>query len=122
LDFKPGMTVEVEYDNVSYVGEVLSAAAGSSAGSSEKVLKVDVKDLPQGVKRGKSATIKLVLERSEDTLIIPKLAIRKYTGRTYVQILEDGIKKERDVVTGVESAIEIEITEGLKEGDLVIMG
>ena len=122
--FTSGMLVEVEYDGMDYVGEVVSTPADAPADSLDSVqstVRINVADLPADTKRGETATIKRVLERAEDVIVIPKQAIRNYSGRKYVQILEDGVKKERDVKTGIETTTRAEITEGLEVGDEVIL-
>ena len=58
---------------------------------------------------------------AENVLIIPKRALKTYVDRTYVKVLVDGEKKEKDVVAGLESDTLVEIKEGLDEGDLVIV-
>jgi membrane fusion protein, macrolide-specific efflux system len=119
--FKSGQTVEVEYDSIVYEGQVLSAASDPASGSTDKVLKVDVKGLPDTVRRGDTAHIKLIIDEVKNVLVIPLRAVKIYSGRKYVQILEDGVKKERDVETGLETSTKVEIVEGLEEGESVIM-
>jgi hypothetical protein len=41
-------------------------------------------------------------------------------GRKYVNVLVDGLRVERDVVTGIENNTEIEILSGLDVGDQLI--
>jgi RND family efflux transporter MFP subunit len=119
--FKAGMEVNVNYKNADYVGKVISVTADSSSGGTQKVLVVEAQGLPDTVERNDSASVKLILDSASDTIIIKKSALKNYNGRDYVQILEDGVKKERDVVTGITTTTEVEIVEGLDEGDLVIM-
>ena len=40
---------------------------------------------------------------------------------SYVQVLEDGIKKERVIETGIKNAAYIEVINGLSEGEEVII-
>jgi multidrug efflux pump subunit AcrA (membrane-fusion protein) len=39
----------------------------------------------------------------------------------YVYVLEDGIRSERNIDIGIENATEVEITEGLEEGELIVL-
>lgn len=41
-------------------------------------------------------------------------------GRVYVRKVEGDLTTEVNVVTGIESTTEVEILEGLEEGDLVV--
>ena len=70
---------------------------------------------------GRLADIVLIRGRSENAVIIPRNLIRTLDGRTFVQVFEDGIKREADVVTGISNATEIEIISGLEEGDKVVV-
>ncbi|MNI96739.1 hypothetical protein D3C73_1552570 [compost metagenome] len=54
-------------------------------------------------------------------LIIPKVGLRSYMGRDYVQVLEGESRKEIDVEKGIVSSTEVEIRKGLKEGQKVIL-
>ena len=42
------------------------------------------------------------------------------SGRRYVNVLEDGVRVEKDVEIGLQTDTEAEIINGLEEGDLVI--
>ncbi|MDR0196808.1 MAG: hypothetical protein LBI36_01115 [Oscillospiraceae bacterium] len=70
---------------------------------------------------GRLADIILVRNKNEDAVIIPKNLVKNLDGRTYVQIFEDGEKKDVDVVTGISNATEIEIVSGLKAGQQVVV-
>ena len=44
-----------------------------------------------------------------------------YSGESYVQVLENGIKKERMIETGIKNVTYIEVVSGLSEGEEVII-
>lgn len=66
-----------------------------------------------------SATINIGTKKN--VLTIPLNAIVFREGKTYVFLYEDGRAKEKEVIIGDMTMDEIEIKEGLKEGDLVII-
>lgn len=41
-------------------------------------------------------------------------------GRTYVNVLKNGIRQERDVEIGIGTPTEVEIRQGLAVGELII--
>ena len=43
------------------------------------------------------------------------------SGRRYVNVLEDGVRVEKDVEIGLMTDTEAEIIKGIDEGDLVIV-
>lgn len=64
----------------------------------------------------------IYVENAKDVLIIPATAIKTDGQDKYVEILSsDNAVERRTVKTGVSDGLNIEIKEGLKEGDLVII-
>ena len=51
----------------------------------------------------------------------PKNLVKTDGDRTYVQVFENGEKQDRDVVTGISNATEIEIVSGVEAGEAVII-
>ena len=70
---------------------------------------------------GDYASLSVTLAKKEDVIVLPRRVVRSYLGRRYVQILEDGLVKERDVQTGLETPTEVEIVRGLEPGQQVII-
>ncbi len=79
----------------------------------------------QDVMLGMSADVQIVSERAQDALQIPVEAIQTINGEKFV-VFEGDINKDLDytpathkVVTGITDGVNIEVKEGLKEGDRV---
>ncbi|MNP32334.1 hypothetical protein D3C76_1255080 [compost metagenome] len=53
--------------------------------------------------------------------MIPRGALRSYGGRNYVQILDGQSRKEVDVEQGIVTQTDVEIRQGLKEGQKIII-
>ena len=62
----------------------------------------------------------VILAMRENALIIPKAGLREFRDRTYVRILDGEVRREVDVEVGIRTDTEVEILEGLSEGDQVI--
>lgn len=77
--------------------------------------------LPDGAEMGTQVRIQITLSESANALLIPKRALRTALGQTYVQVLTNGVRKEYDVETGIETASQVEILSGLTEGMQVIL-
>lgn len=77
-------------------------------------------ELPEGIELGTELYLFYLIERSENTITIPKHAIKHVGNRSFVYVLEDGYRRERDVLVGIISEYDAEILEGLDENDLVI--
>jgi macrolide-specific efflux system membrane fusion protein len=71
---------------------------------------------------GEIAIVSALIERSDDTIVLPKTLVHSYAGRHYVNILNSkGLREERYVSLGIATSSQVEITEGLQEGELVVI-
>lgn len=86
----------------------------------EDFLIVDAKDLPKGLNRGGPLSIKIIIKRTENAVVIPPSALRTIGSRTYVQVVEAEGKREVDVEVGQQTSVSIEILQGLKPGQKVV--
>ncbi len=77
--------------------------------------------LPEGELLGKTASVELIREKKEDVIVVPRNVVSMYSGESYVQVLENGIKKERIIETGIKNVTSIEVVSGLAEGEEVII-
>ncbi len=66
---------------------------------------------------GDYAWLEIVHERRENVLVIPLQSLYRESGQHFVYVVEDGRRIRREVVVGLETAIECEIVEGLTEGE-----
>lgn len=73
-----------------------------------------------GLKKGMTGRGAVVLQVRQDVLVLPNAAIRSFSGRTYVLVLEGNSRREVDVALGVVGETESEIVKGLREGQQVI--
>jgi membrane fusion protein, macrolide-specific efflux system len=122
--FELGMMVDVDINGKKFQGKVVmnpSNVPESADRSRSMLVRIEVVNLPAEVAIGDSANIRLTLQKKQNVLVLPKNAIRTFNGRKYVPILEDGLKKERDVELGIENETQVEIIKGLKEGEKVIV-
>jgi HlyD family secretion protein len=78
-----------------------------------------------GVMIGMSADVKIIAQRAENVLIIPAEAIQIVGGEKYVALESDisedqaSVAATHRVTTGITDGVNIEIREGLAEGDRV---
>jgi multidrug efflux pump subunit AcrA (membrane-fusion protein) len=64
---------------------------------------------------------KVMVESPREVLLVPAGAVFQKDSKQYVEVLEDGDAVEREISTGIEVDGSIEVKEGLKEGELVIL-
>ena len=95
----------------------------SELGVEENRQRVEI-DLPQSNQElsfGLKVETRVMIEEPKKALFIPEDAVYEKDLKKYVEVLEDKKPVEREVVTGIESNDNIEIKEGLKEGEKVIL-
>jgi HlyD family secretion protein len=69
---------------------------------------------------GMSATADIMIDKSENTLLVPERAIGvDEDGSAVVWVSVDGQLEERAVVVGISDGLQTEILEGLAEGEMV---
>lgn len=122
--FSTGMQVEVNINGQNLTGTVVQTPNDqperlADSLASDKAL-IEVEGMPEGVALGSSVIVRGVTDSRQDTLILPASAVKNFMGRTYVQVMRDGVKTDVDVKTGLTTTTQVEILEGLQEGDEVI--
>ena len=100
--------------------EYIAPKATESGGTNLFEIKASV-SVPDSVtiRSGYSANAEIVLQQVQDVLTLPESAIQYDGDQTYVFVLTEGEYVRRDVVTGLSDGVNIEIKEGLKEGETV---
>ena len=120
----PGTKVDVLIARTVYPATVIASGINAPPGSgnlTEKSVLIQTDEpLPDTTILGSNAFFEYEIERSENTIVIPKRLLNVIGGRKYINVLADGIRVERDVLTGVESSTEVEILSGLEAGELLI--
>ena len=70
---------------------------------------------------GAFAEVRLVLERIDDALLVPSIALIPGLEATTVYVVEDGAAQPRQVQVGRRTAEQVQILDGLAAGDEVIV-
>ena len=63
----------------------------------------------------------IVTKKKDNVLLLPARALRSFLGRNYVQILDGERISELDVEIGIKTITEVEIMNGLEEGQQIIL-
>lgn len=74
------------------------------------------------LREGLTVTVSIIVEERNDVLLVPNAAITSRQGQSYAQVmLPDGTIEERLIQTGISNWQYTEITEGLDEGEQVVV-
>lgn len=76
----------------------------------------------QNLSVGALGTIELVIDEHKQVLTLPKNAVHTADGKSYVYVVgENNIWEVKWITIGLEGKQKVEITDGLSEGDMVIL-
>ncbi len=111
-----------------FVGEVSALPALSSIASAQPgfqdALQIALPDNHPPLKIGDYVEVTVRLAIHADTLVLPDAAVRRFAGRTFVIVQDSSDPAARqqrvDIQTGLEADGQVEVLEGLQEGDVVI--
>jgi len=73
-----------------------------------------------GATIGSSYNIEMIQAQKDDVVVLPKTYIDTYDGKSYVKVLVDGVKQDRQIETGLSNTLQVEVVSGLESGEQVI--
>lgn len=117
------VTVDAYPDNV-FNGKVERIYPVGETQDNITVFKVKIEALAESrelLKPKMTANVDMILEKRDDTLIVPDEVIKREEDGEYVFVIDGGKPVRRKVVTGITNGFETEIRQGLKEGDEVLL-
>ncbi|MBC8080625.1 MAG: HlyD family efflux transporter periplasmic adaptor subunit, partial [Gorillibacterium sp.] len=87
-----------------------------------KTLYLKLTNPPKDVEIGTMADVRIITQKRDNVIKIPRSGLRNYLGRNFVRILEEGSRlRELDVETGITGSTEVEISKGLEEGQVIVL-
>ena len=109
-----GERYEIEYVPMS-MDEYLSLALSGE----EMFSRFTFVDENADVTVGDYAAVCIETGRVENALVIPRNSLYAEMGVRYVYVVEDGMRVRREVATGMTNDWQVQVTEGLEEGEWV---
>ena len=111
---------DVVYNGV--ISEVSDAAYDSSSGEVYYTITVTVQGDVSGLYEGMTGDVTCVTKETKEVTYVSNRAIFRDGTRSYVKVRdENGSIVEKDVTTGFSDGVNVEITEGLSQGDTVLI-
>ncbi|MBO3748911.1 HlyD family efflux transporter periplasmic adaptor subunit [Streptosporangiaceae bacterium NEAU-GS5] len=122
---KVGQTATITFDalpGVSANGKVTLIDPNPTTSNNvvEYAATIALSGVPSTVRLGQTATVTVVVGKSEDALLVPSTAVSSAGGRTTVRVLAGSQQVARTVSVGVQGDAMTEITSGLQEGEQVV--
>lgn len=114
-------TVRVDaVPNHSFTGHVLRISPVVNPETGTFKVTVTVRDRSNQLKPGMFGRVRIVYDTRANALMIPKAAVLREDGVSSVYVLRDRLVFRRSIATGYENGSNIEVTDGLADGDSVI--
>ena len=102
-------------------GEITDVSPMIESNSRTFKLNVVIDNPEQILRPGMFVEINVILAEHTDTIVIPKEIITVRRGQKRVYVVEKGTAVERVVTTGLENVTQVEILEGLKENERIVV-
>lgn len=120
----PQAQVQVEIPSAAiepYTGVVTEVSPTIDPQTKVYPIKILINNLDGKIKSGMTANVLFTMERKEKIIAIPVDATFEELGEHYVYLVKDGKAVKTQVQTGITDGKQVEIIEGLKEGDSLII-
>jgi membrane fusion protein (multidrug efflux system) len=121
---KPGQTATVSADALggrTFPAVVKLVAPTVDAATATFKVTLEVNDPKGDLKPGMFSRVAIVFERRADALTIPRIALLDTDGASNVFVVAGGKAEQRAIKTGLSNAGKVEVTEGLKGGEQVVI-
>lgn len=122
-----GQKVEISLDafeNRKITGEVVEvdyASSTTESGGKVYLVKVAINE-KENLKLDMSGDAEIIIASHQDVLVIPRSAVQEKNGKKTVKVFEDNKVREQAVKAGLTSSTYVEITDGLSEGQKIVIG
>lgn len=118
-----GQTSVIQVDAVkgeTFTGQVLRISPVVDPETGTFKVTIAIKDESRQLKPGMFGRVRIVYDTRDNALMIPKEAVMNEDGVSSVYVLNDQLVFRRNIQTGYVNGANIEVIEGLKDGDSVV--
>ena len=122
-DLAVGQKAVVTITGKEYEGELTHIdhmATTNASGTAVVMAEVTILNPDENIYLGIDGKIRITTATAEDALLVPVEAVNTDRTGDFCYVIEDGVARVRYVTTGISSDTEIQILEGLSEGEEVI--
>lgn len=127
---REGMKAKVKIKGIEekeYKGTVLGideiATSSSNGGSTPKLdVRIRIEDPDERIRMGYETEVRIDFNIKLDTVVVDfESIVQDRDGKKYIYFVENDIAKRKVVSTGIETNFEVEITEGIIQGDRYVV-
>lgn len=119
----PGTRAEIDYAGRKFPGSLTSVSPEVRDGQVEGTVAFSDQSgqVPEGLRQNQRVSVRLVLDRRVDVLKVPRGPFFESSGGAKVYVLADGLATLRPIKVGAVSVGEVEILDGLAEGEQILL-
>ena len=118
-----GQKADITIADQKYEGEVTKinkVAANNAQGSPVVGVEVHINNPDSGIYLGVEAQVVIHTNSAQDVITLPVEIVNTDRNGDFCYVVENGVITMRRITTGISSDTDVEVTDGLKEGDLVV--
>jgi len=114
------MAAEISYSGRSFAGVV--TAVSPEVSNNQVTGRVRFADEPPaGLRQNQRVSVRIVLEASNDVLMVQRGSFFDTGGGRVAYVLNDGLAERRTIQIGASSISALEIVSGLEEGEQIVI-
>jgi len=121
---KTGLKAEVKvdaYPDDIFTGEISKVSEVVDTQTRTLPIEIKIPNLGHRLKSGMFCRIKIIASQHNDVLVLLQDAVIQEQDASYVFVVEDHTARKRKITPGIQEDSRIEILDGLKEGEKVIV-
>jgi multidrug efflux pump subunit AcrA (membrane-fusion protein) len=121
---KPGVTAIVRVAEIPghpFPGQVTRIADALDPGTRTLLTEIDVPNADGELSPGMYSTVELQIPRKTPSLIVPDASVVFDAQGVYVFVVENGVVRQHQITEIRDLGTEMEVSEGVKAGDLVVV-
>jgi HlyD family secretion protein len=117
----PGVAAVIEDAGRTFPGTLTAVSPEVTNSQIAGTVKFASAEMPAGLRQSQRVSVRLVLDRRTGVLKVPRGPFLDTGGGRQVYVLADGLARLREIRTGASSVSEVEIVDGLREGEQVVL-
>jgi membrane fusion protein, multidrug efflux system len=121
VSYGKNVNFKVDGSDRTYAAKVIATESNITQDTRALQVRAAVQGTVAGLVPGNFATVRLNFEPDANAIVIPSQAIIPQARGKKVYVYNDGKAKFVDVTTGIRDSANVQITEGLKVGDTVLI-
>jgi membrane fusion protein (multidrug efflux system) len=115
------VTVGLDSDGTVLTGHIQLVSPVIDPASGTIKVTVEIPEYPEGVRPGDFAQVRIVTERREDRVLVPRIALVSDKGEDVVFVERNGVAERIAVEIGLSDDQKAEIVSGIEAGDRIVV-